>query len=293
MSKQFRLTMPDAEAEGIRKQSKAEGFDTPQKLILDRLRRFSELEAEISALKTKFDDELTNHREHEKEIVKQREEWRAKYENHQETSIEDIAITKTQEVLEVIKTERHELLMLYAFRSIFPSVPEAVVKVMTEYKLTPGVYYMHHVCERFPEYVEQIKNALKRAGVAEAENKKLKESVAKIQTEGDTAKKDAKAVSQQIKTVASYLGVPDTDEHIVDRIKELEQETENLQGIQASYNEQCENITKLAEQRTQLEYDCDFYKNQSWWQKLWESITGKETQPLPVPRSADDDEIPF
>ena len=199
MSKQFRLTMPDEEAEGIRKQSKAEGFDTPQKLILDRLRRFSELEAEISTLQTKFDDELTAHREHEQEIVKQREEWKAKYENHQETSIEDIAITKTQEVLEVIKAERHELLMLYAFRYIFPSVPEAVVKVMTEYKLTPGVYYMHHVCERFPEYVEQIKNALKRAGVAEADNKKLKESVAKIQTEGDTAKKDAKAVSQQIK----------------------------------------------------------------------------------------------
>ena len=264
MSKQFRLTMPDAEAEGIIKAAKAEGFDTPQKLILERFRRFSELEAKYT--------QLTEARD---------------------ATISDIAITKTQEVLEVIKAERHELLMLYAFRYIFPSVPEAVVEAMTEYKLTPGVYYMHHVCERFPEYIEQIKNALKRAGVAEAENKKLKESVAEIQTERDSANKDAKAVSEQIKTIASYLGVPDTDEHIVDRIKEIETEAENLQGLQSQFNEKCEDVQKLAEQRTQLEYDRDFYKNKSWWQKLWESITGKASLPPPVPRSADDDDILF
>ena len=280
--KQFRLTLPDAEATEIRKQAEAEGFGTPQKLILDRLRRFNELESERDALLKKVDETQPD----------------------PESQIQEIAITKTQEVLEVIKDDRHELLMLYAFRFIFPAVPADVMEVMTAYKLTPGVFYMRHVCEKFPQYVEQIKQSATQVVEAEAEVTKLKQEVPKIEAQRDEfeqkfgeAEDKAKRLTAEklelLKPIASYLGVPDTVGHIVDRIKEIETEAETLQGLQAEVNEKGQTIVSLAEQRDQAEYDRDFYKNKSVWRKLREWFTGEVSVPPKIPRNSKDDDIPF
>ena len=316
-SRQFRLTVPEAEAVDIIEQAEKDGFDTPQKLILHILRRFGKLNNDNAVLNAKLNRRKGDFEESQAEIERltkalassqaERDALQSKLATPVDTTtqVNYIGITKTQEVLEVIKAERHELLMLYTFQYIFPDgAPESVVKVMQEFKLTPGVYYMQHVCTAFPTYIQQIKDEIVKSQKAEAAKAELTKQVTALTTQRDEFESKwheeqnlstrlTKEKAKQLKQIATTLGVPDTVEHIVDRIKELEKEAETLQGLQEVVNEKSQTIAEIAEQRTQLEYDRNFYRDKSWWRKLWESITGEPTLPPQIPRKADDDEIPF
>ena len=295
MSKQIRLTLPDAEADSICKQATDEGFETPQQLILHRLRRFNELQAEVTTLEAK------------------------------QKELEQVLTSKTDEVLAYIKDNRHELLMLYAFRVIFPKVPEAVALVMDAYNLTPGVFYMRHVCENFPKYVDQINEAARKITATDAENKQLKAQVTNL--EGQLTELEQKLTdAQSLKSALDVVLRDDTHleelcqrlhirlignedfQKAVDYMMEFGGTTRHqdyvsraLRSYHVYKRKDVEGqlksaealISKNVDEIADLKRERDFYKDKSWLRKLWESLGGQKQLPTKTPRKVEDDDIPF
>ena len=300
-NKQFRLSMPLEKAERLIQESEHLGFKTPQRYICHLLNdRVPDMKQKIQKLYEKRGT-LTKS---VNQLTAERDDLKARMEAELTQWIRPLALTKTHEVLEEIKANRHELLMLYAFQFIFPETPEDVGKLIQQHNLQPGVFYMKHACMKLPFYVEQITVRDKRildlqktyAQNTESLKAERDEFEKLLHAETDVCNKydeRVKSLKKALKTIATRLGVPDTEEHIVQRIKEVEKEAENLQVLQAQFNEQSEVITRLAAQRTQLEYDRDFYKNKSWLRKLWEKMGGRITLPPTVPTQPEDDDIPF
>ena len=241
--------------------------------------------------------------------------------------LEQVLTSKTDEVLAYIKDNRHELLMLYAFRVIFPKkVPEAVTHWSWMHTILHRVsFYMRHVCENFPKYVDQINEAARKITATDAENKQLKAQVTNLEgqlTELEQKLTDAESLKSALTVVLRddthleelcqrlhirLIGNEDFQK-AVDYMLELggtSRHQDYVSRALRSYHVYKRNdvegqlksaealISENADEIADLKRERDFYRDKSWLRKLWESLGGQKQLPPKTPRKVEDDDIPF
>ena len=294
--KQFRLTLPKKEGEALIEQAKAEGYKTPQQLILDRIRCWEALQKKHAAASRREIKLIEERDTLEQQLLQTRDK---------DAQIRRIAETQTHEVLSFIKESRSELLMLYAFQYIFPKVPKDVAEVIEANNLIPGIFYMKHVCLTFPQYLKQIKILTNIITQAALDKKELKTENADLKQQLKDAATLPAALTVVLRDDASLeelckrlhirlLGNP-TDleaarkpymEEKGGSLRHQDYVSRALRSYQVYKKEDFEAQEKLRLKQSveiaDLQRSRNFYKNKSWFRKLWESLGGRKTLPLPA-----------